>query len=323
VTSQAYRQRGVPPHDVPRKVVAGRNGRLFLDYDTNQIMDQYVGLVRFAPRELEHWRALLEERITWLAERDANYVFLVVPDPAAVLPDDLPETVRPVADRPLVQLVDHLRATESQATLLYPLPELAREFRHVTYPKTETHWSEWGAFVAYSALIERLAARVPVRAIGPDQVAVTEDVCKGDLGSKLDPPAQSEHAFVAVRNPRARFVSDNRIMNRGRRLEWACDDAPDVCCLVLCDSYAASFAHVLAESFRRVVLAYVPKLDRTMVEEVRPQVVVQEMAERFMIEVPDDMRDPGLAEWEATKRAKGKVYGPRTEPGIHVQSAVP
>ena len=39
-------KRGVPP-DVPRKVVAGRNGRLFLDYDTNQIMDQHMGLVRF------------------------------------------------------------------------------------------------------------------------------------------------------------------------------------------------------------------------------------------------------------------------------------
>jgi SGNH hydrolase-like domain, acetyltransferase AlgX len=315
--------RGVPPQDVPRKVVVGRNGRLFLDYDTNQIMAQHTGLLRFTPRELERWRALLEERIAWLVNRGAHYLFLVVPDAAAVFPDDLPDDVRPLADRPLVQLMDHLRDTESRAALLYPLPELARERRHVTYPKTETHWSGWGAFVAYRALIERLAARVPVRAIGPDQVVVHEDVREGDLGSKLDPPAQSEHAFVSVRDPRARFVSDNRIMNRGRRLEWACDDAPNVCCLVLCDSYAASFAHVLAESFRRVVLAYVPTLDRTLVEEVRPQVVVQEMAERFLIAVPDDMRDPGLSQWESTKRAQGKVYGPRTGPGISVQSAVP
>ena len=316
--------RGVPPPNVPRKVVAGKHGRLFLDYDTNQIMAQHTGRLRFSPADLEAWRTQLEARIEWLAARGAHYVFVVAPDVAAVFPEDLPEHVRPVADRPLVQLMQHLEDTGSPAEILYPRDVLAGGSRHVTYPKTETHWSEWGAFLVYRAIFARLLGVVPMREISEREVVVHENTLEGDLGSTLDPPASSAHAFVDVRGvPQARFVADNRVENRGRRIEYSCRMAPDVCCLLLGDSYAARFVHVLAESFRRVVFAYVPTLDRALVEEVQPDVVIHEMAERFLISVPDDAGAMTHAQWEAAKQAQGRVLAPKRYFGNRVESFPP
>ena len=315
--------RGVPPPTVARKVVVGKNGRLFLDYDTNQIMAQQTGVLRFEPEELDRWRTLLEERTAWLAERGACYLFLVVPDAASVFPADLPDDLRPVATRPLVQLQEHLRASGSPAELLYPLEQLQSDGRHETYPKTETHWTEWGAFLAYRMLVERLLGRVALREVTDRDIVVTERLLPGDLGVQVEPPAKSLHAYVEMRHPpAARFVSDNRIMNRGRRIEYECEAAPDVCCLVLGDSYANRFAHVLAESFRRLVIGSTPTVDRDLVEEVRPQVVIQESAERFLIRAPDDVRDPTLRRWEAMKRDQGKVWGPRATRGNRVSSSL-
>jgi hypothetical protein len=316
--------RGVPPPEVARKVLVGRHGRLFLDYDTNQIMAQHTGRLRFTSGELEAWRAQLEERIDWLASRGTHYLFVVAPDVAAVFPHDLPEHVRPVADRPLVQLMRHLEETGSPAEILYPLDALADESRHVTYPKTETHWSEWGAFLAYRAICEKLLEVVRMREITERQIVVHDNTLEGDLGSKLDPPVSSPHAFVEVRGvAQARFVADNRVENRGRRIEYSCEAAPDVCCLLLGDSYAAGFVPILAESFRRVVLAYVPTLDRALVEEVQPDVVIHEMAERFLISVPDDAAAITHADWEAAKRAQGRVLAPKRYFGNRVESLPP
>src|SRR5687768_14586931 len=106
-------------------------------------MAQHTGRLRFAPADLEAWRTQLEARVDWLSSRDAHYLFVVAPDVAAVFCGDLPDHVRPVAERPLVQLMQHLEETGSAAEILYPRDLLANDSRHVTYPKTETHWSEW------------------------------------------------------------------------------------------------------------------------------------------------------------------------------------
>src|SRR6185436_11618014 len=73
------------------------------------------------------------------------------------------------------------------------------------------------------------------------------------------------------------------------------------------DSYAEALLKFLAESFRRFVFAHSPTVDLELVERERPNLVVSLMAERFLIQVPDDARAPSFVERERAKREAGAV----------------
>jgi hypothetical protein len=309
--------RSMPAGDVAEreedKVAEGKDGWLFLARDTNHVVQQHTGRLQFGARDLEDWRFVLETRIAWLARRGVPYLFLVPPNTHAVYPEFLPDDVVAVAERPVLQLIRHLRERGSKARIVYPLEELvARKRSDLVYIKTDTHWNELGAFVAYQRLMRELAPVVEVREIQPEQLFVSRNDLPGDLGGKLDPPRASTQVFVDVMGWQAHYAKDNRVRFAGRRIEYTCKLAPEVTCLLHGDSYAEKILPVLAESFGRTVFCQMPSLDFQVVREVRPDVVIGLQNERFLLEVPYDSTAPTQAELAAAKEAQGKVYGPRT-----------
>ena len=299
--------------DAAEKVVEGKDGWLFLTRDTNNVMQQHTGRLRFTDRQLEDWRHVLETRLAWLARRNVPYLFLVPPNPHAVYPECLPDDVVTVAERPVLQLMRYLREQGSNARLIYPLEELvAHKERDLVYIKTDSHWNELGAFVAYKRLMRAVADVVPVRDISWEQLFVSRSEMAGDLGGKLRPQRTSTQVFVDVRGWQAHYGKDNRVMVTGRRIDYRCRLAPDVTCLLHGDSFAEKLLHILAESFGRTVFCQMPSLDFQVVQQIRPDVVIGLQNERFLMEVPYDSTAPTQAELAASKIEAGKTYGPRT-----------
>ena len=298
------------------KVVTGKNGWLFLGRDTNHVIHQHTGRLRFTHRQLEDWRHVLETRIAWLGRREIPYFFLVPPNAHAVYPEHLPDDVVPVAERPILQLLGHLRESGTNAKVIYPLEELVAHKQHdLVYIPTDTHWNELGAFIAYRRLIGEIGGVMEVREIPWEQLFISRSEVAGDLGGKLDPQRSSTQVFVDVTDWKAHYAHDNRIRFTGRRIEYTCEPAPDVTCLVHGDSFTEKLLHVLAESFGRLVFCQMPSLDYQVVQEVQPDVVVGLLNERFLLKVPYDATAPTQAELEASKRLEGKVFGPRRASG--------
>lgn len=309
---------GLPPAggskaDFDGKVVRGRDGWLFLDKDSNDVMAQHRGERRLSENELEDWRFLLEGRIAWLERRGASYFFLVAPNPHSVHWEALPEGFGAGERRPVLQLIDHLQTKRSYARLIYPIDELRSEARRAhVYSKTQSHWTELGAFVAYRRLMSDIGGSASVPVLTEEDVVLEEEESIGGLGRKVEPPQSSSSVAVAVRNPKARFVADNRVQNIGRRIEFSCDSAPPVRCVIFGDSFAERLLPFLAESFSRLVFAHHPAMDFGLVESEQAEIVIYVMNERFLIRVPHDLKARRLAEWEAEKRAAGLMYPPRT-----------
>jgi hypothetical protein len=289
------------------KVVRGRDGWLFLDFDTNHVMAQVHGRLRLSVEQLRQWQLLLEDRTTWLARRGTPYYFLVAPVPHVVFPDKLPEGRRE-GERPMLQLLRYLNEQASYARVIYPVEQLIEQRDDLVYTQTNTHWTDRGAFIAYQVLSDEIADRVSMRKLDNADLDWLEVPQIGDLGCKLRPPEQSVHVCSQTRTPKSRLVYDNGILNEGRRAEFKCDAAPDRTCLVLGTSSAHGMVHLLAEGFRRLVFAHISTLDYTLVEEVNPDIVITIFGERFMIRVPVDIPAPTLLELEAGKRAAGKVF---------------
>jgi acetyltransferase AlgX (SGNH hydrolase-like protein) len=290
-----------PRHD--GKVARGRDGHLFIDNDINQVMAQHSGQSRFTDAQLEHWRLLLENRIAWLERRGARYFFLVAPNAHSVYPEKLPEQVPSTPERPIHELMRHLRDKGSEARIVYPLEEISAAKPRPVYSKTSSYWSDLGAFIAYRALMEEIRPELSaVRMLELEDFEQSEEERPGDLGNKMKPPEPSRGVRLTPRESRTRLVSDNGIINNGRRIEFQGDGQADFTCLLLGDSFSAQLIPFLAESFGRLVFAHIPTLDHRLVEAERPDVVVTLLNERFMIRPPVDVPAKALEEREAEKR---------------------
>lgn len=299
----------MPQREGPRapvdgyKVLSGRDDWLFLTNDSNDVVGQHTGRRRFSDEELDRWCEILDGRAAFLEERGIPYLFMAAPDAHAVYRDKLPAEVKPVSTRPIHQLISHLADSGSVTRIIYPLEEMiaASERDYVTSP-VDTHWTDFGSYFAYLALLAELERVVPVRRIDEkDLTFVTTDI-EGDLGSKV---GRTGPMVEARMEPAARLVSDNCVFNIGSHVVTECSEAPPTTCVLFGDSYSNFVVRYLSESFGRLVFAHVPFVDKELVENEQPDVVVTVMAERFMIRVPKDETEPSLARQARSKYEHG------------------
>jgi integrase len=290
------------------RYVVGRNGRMFLARDSNRVLDQHSGRLRMGHGHLSGWSALLARRAMTLAHHDCRYAVLIPPNAHSVYPEDLPGDVANAAERPVHDLLAHLADDGPGVPVVYPLAELQdRKRRDEVFPRTETHWNELGAFVAYRALMEELPAAVPARRLDEDDVWFFALSGPGDLGIKRRLPSKSPHLFAYLRHPDARLVADNMVEGTGNVIVTESPVAPRSTCVVFGDSYTFGLLPFLSESFGRLVFAQSPSVDVQLIERERPQVVLTVISERFLLDVPDDENEIGVEERAVAKAAAGSV----------------
>lgn len=290
------------------RYVAGRNGRMFLAHDSNRVLDQHSGRLRMGRGQLAAWSALVARRAMALAQHDCAYALLIPPNAHSVYPEDLPARLTTAAERPvhalLAQLAEHVPAVP----VVHPLPQLLdRKRRDEVFPRTETHWNELGAFVAYQALMDALPAAVPARRLDEDDVWFFPLSAPGDLGSKRRLPSKSPHLFAYPRHPDARLVADNMVEGTGNVIVTESPVAPPGTCVVFGDSYTFGLLPFLSESFGRLVFAQSPSVDLRLIERERPQLTLTVISERFLLDVPDDENEIGVEERAVAKAAAGSV----------------
>lgn len=308
------------------KVVRGREGWLFLDSDSNEVVKQHSGELLLSLDDLRRWQSLLESRIERLADSGAEYLFAVAPDPHAVYPEMLPEGVEVAQTRPVLQLVEHLEREGSPARIMYPLEQLMAEKRaNPVFPKTGTHWNGLGSFLAYDALASELERIGPLRRLTRDQVLIERTVMLNDLGQKVSPKQTSEALWARPRSvPQARLVSDNCVVNMGALITLICKAAPEGCCVMFGDSSSYGILQFLAEGFRRFVFAHTPAVDFDLVRREQPHVVISLMTERFLITVPTDSKDLSIQSLEREKLANETLRNPlKFIRAMHRKSAQP
>jgi alginate O-acetyltransferase complex protein AlgJ len=287
------------------KVVRGKRGWLFLANDSNDVMAQHAGTRTLSAEEIERWRACLEDRTARLAEKSIPYFCVIAPDTHSVYPEMLPDGFEPTQLRPIHKLLFRLHETGSPACLIYPLEDLiAEKPNRLVYSAFDSHWTTFGALVAYTRLMKDVRESVEVRELDPADIRFTTRLMPGELAYKLGFDGDVEH-LQPVFPVTAHLVEDNQVANQGSYAVTECGDAPHTTCLLFGDSYSLAILPYLAESFGRLVYAHCPWHDYGLIERERPDVVVSLFAERFLIYIPDDSRGSTLAELARKKVARG------------------
>lgn len=283
----------------------GRDNWLFLTGGSNDVQAQY-GMPGFPRAKLWRWRRLLEERTRRLARRGIRYAHVVAPEKLAIHDHGFDGLVVDPARSPAVRLERWLRLSPARRSLV----DLVRPFRArardtALYRHTDTHWTFAGGWLAYAEICRHLGVRprydITARRMG------SPHAYGGDLGAKFE-PVRCEIAEPCLFESAARRVYANDLITafeaegRGRDAHIGAhaifrNDSPeaDPRRLVLFgDSYAHHTANnatgtltpMLADTFREVHVMWSTSIDWNTISRVRPDFVVSQIAERFMVEVP-------------------------------------
>jgi hypothetical protein len=218
-----------------------------------------------------------------------RYLVVIVPEKATVYPEFLPPALR---HGRLPSALDRLGAGPDVLDLRGPLGE-AKSGGPV-YFRTDCHWNPRGVHAAARSVVRALAGWFPdVRPEPEGGFRTTEaEFTSGDLARLLGLSGRLREPyeeFVRTKPGRARRTDEPVPMRPGLREPpsflpevWRCDDPRLPAVVMFHDSFAPALLPRLAEQCRKLTAAPTWGFDPDVVERARPDVVIQELAERAL-----------------------------------------
>ncbi len=269
-------------------VVKGRGGWFFYGDDTS--IDDYANVEALPAEGVANWRAALTRAHDWLKANHVAYVFTIAPDKYVIYPEEMPASiVRTGATSRTDQVYRGLRGSDvtfadSRRALL------EAKARERVYQRTDTHWNDRGALVAYQQMIGAIRTRIP--SVPPpwtraDFEPVTREVEGMDLVGMmgLTRVLREQDLVLVPKRPRlARVVEPagagptdelGRLVTEipGSRLPRA---------VILRDSFVSRLVPFLSEHFSRAVYLWQNDFDAEAVRTEQPDVVIQEIVGRHL-----------------------------------------
>jgi hypothetical protein len=277
------------------KVVIGDDGWLFFAGESTT--DSYRKTRPFTDEQLATWSSLLVRRRNRLRQQHIPYLFVVAPNPQTIYGEHMPRSLWQV-DGPsrLDQLLLYVRShTDVDILDLRPALRAAKEQGEQVYYKTDTHWNQLGGFVAYEQISAWMATQFPSwrsRTMSDFSLAETPNWYSW-LSYALGAPDWFQETRFELR-PRA----SSGVIRDGHPQGFdEMDDAlgvrPRVVCespdgeigeaMIFRDSYFAAPGQFLPSHFRKTVLVWSQNMDWQLIAGEHPNVVVQEMIERYLM----------------------------------------
>lgn len=130
-----------------------------------QLIDDWTGKNVLSAAGKTKIKNAVSEKVSFLNSNadGAKLVYLIVPDQMFVYPETVPERyVR--TDKPETrkeQFADAAREAGAIVLDLYDVMTAHRDDTYKIYHKTDSHWTDYGAYLGYAALMETIAADFP------------------------------------------------------------------------------------------------------------------------------------------------------------------
>ncbi|WP_155988054.1 hypothetical protein [Brevundimonas sp. EAKA] len=276
--------------------VVGRRGHIFLLDGTNHLIDQY--LADAADPQIEstanEWIACLTQRNKILKEKGIEFRQIIIPEKSTVLSDLYPVDI----SGPTAQFSSIERKLENidGGEFYVPVREYLtdHEDRALTYSTVDTHFSPMGCYLTHKVIMASLGVTV-----GP--VPFTRRVvAMGDVGSRF-PAAHlcSADYYPDLGHMEGGIVDPKRIelvegaRQIGTRIVYANPGAPVQKKVV---AFANSFFELGFEAnriswwmsrwFSEFHFIWSPEVDFDYVERVKPNIVIAQTIERFLVRAP-------------------------------------
>lgn len=312
---QSYVMRRTFRESSSSRVIFGNDGWLFYTGDFS--LPDMLKQVRFSNEELQRWKASIDQRGAWLQQQGIEYRFVVAPDKHTVYREYLPSRYQAEGQTRFQGLLKYVGPSPYLVDLEPALEQRKGKGPDLLYFREDTHWTSYGAYVGYREIMKSLGPQFAGNTLptAESAIAVDKDAWRVDL-------AEMARMKVADRSvPRANLMPacgqwsqamvplDASADGYIQFLAHKCPARPRTA-LVFHDSFAEALMPFLGDSFGRVVYVWGEPTDEffiRMVQQEKPDVVIEERVERSMQYVPEGRLQTALDRIEdatATDRAR-------------------
>jgi alginate O-acetyltransferase complex protein AlgJ len=276
---------GVSPSSA---VVKGRDGWFF--YADDEGMVDYAAETPLTPQEVANWRAAIVGARDWLQSRGIAYVFTIAPDKHVIYPEEVPASIQRIgATSRMHQVIAALM--EAGVTVVDVRPALAdAKARERLYQKTDTHWNDRGALVAYQQIVA--AARALVPAVPPpwtraDFEPIERERNGMDLAGMMGLTRvlrETDLTWTPVRPRRAQVLepAGGQASDEEGRIVTEIPRSALPRAVIFRDSFFSRLAPFTSEHFSRAVYLWQNDFDADVVVKEHPAIVIQEIVGRHL-----------------------------------------
>ena len=278
-------------------VAIGTDGWLFLKGGSNAAGLQISGRYPLAADFRYKWEALLERRAKYCRTIGAKYTYLVAPAKEAVYSGKLPEDLFVSDNRPVSDVVG---AAQGRVNLIYPISEFRKAAETTAlYGRQDTHWRAEGSLLAYRLVLKSLG----LEPLDDGGVRMAKSTLN-DLGSKIGWPDLSENAGAYPLEPRYKILVNNGVKPLGNKIVTEVPDDGLPTAVVFRDSFLSQSVFLYAQHFRHMTMLWQPNFDWSILDSIKPDFVISEQAERFLVDCPDDVTGRTNEQYVAAKLLK-------------------
>lgn len=285
----------------------GSDGWLFLVGGSNDVL-QYYCADGFFDAAAKLWLAKIRTRVDRAAAMGARYHHMTIPDKLTVMAQhyrgNLP-FAKQAPTRALPRIWAHTYPSPQPPFVdVLPFFEQRASKGAKLYWKTDSHWTFEGAYSAYQVYCHVVGATANVEIL---TAPTSSAELLLDLGRKVAPPIREEYITKKFLRDAKRVFANSMVefkestgrideggLHLGSHVVFS-NSAPTADprrVLVFGDSYSEYRTHqltgILAETFAETHFIWSPNIDWTYAASVKPDLILTEMAERFMNVVPAD-----------------------------------
>lgn len=263
----------------PSKTLIGREGWLYLQNDANRAVDQYLGNFPLSDSAREMWVRYFSGVRELQGHLGFQFVQVFAPSKETVYEQYYPHFGLRTQERP----IDTVISLAGDVPICFPWAALQpRPDGFDTYDKGDTHWNSLGAAIAGAEAMKLLGREVT----DPYAHDYYWKVRPGDLDSKLEEYPVGKQLYARFLEPEISF--DSELVNRGRLIVLRNPDAPGGTLVIFGDSFGNRMQLMLRDSFRRIVYVHGHSIESEILRIEKPDYVLAEMAERFVVNPPSD-----------------------------------
>lgn len=285
-------KRGLFKESTLSDVMIGRDGWLF--YAGDNMIDHARATKSYTPDQLAAWKELLEGRRDWCAKRGIKYIFAVPPDKHSIYPEYLPEWMTRVGNQTKYdQFVAYMKAHSNVPVVDLRPALLEAKKTQRTYLFTDTHWNWYGGFIAYQTVIKNLSAQMPE--LKPLTVDAFEQKFRqepgGDLAGMLGQEQSMPEKDYVLLEPKPplqplKIITETNLLGK----KWVKGGEPMITenphatgkAILFRDSFAGGWVPYLGYHFNKVIYLWQYNWDKAFIEKEKPEVIIDEMLERFL-----------------------------------------
>ena len=271
-------------------VVFGEDGYLFVYTGGNDICAQYLMSEDDAQVVAGQWNALIQLRRERAQAGNFRFLQMIIPEKSSLLPDKTPFQAFP--GTPIMRAVSH---AQDQWVDYLDVRDLfdAEEALHA-FPKANGHMAPFGTSRAFQVALEQLGFEPPAIAFGAPVLT------RSDLGDHFsgmtfyNRVAQPVSPEIEIYRSGLRLVECGSTEGHiGQSRTWNNPTAPiKKRVLAFANSFfergdgPAGLSWWFATWFEDFKFVWAPELDPAEVEAYRPDIVICQTIERFMVVVP-------------------------------------